>query len=416
MPCHFTPQFYISNLVIDNMKFAKKTKAILYGMEFTHGIRRAFMSALALLYFLSFGFNLVSITTLFAISTLIMVLFEFPTGAIADYDSRKKSLMISFILLSIAFFGLFVFDKFWLLAGSWILGDIAWTFSSGANSAWAIDALKYAKEKSKIINLISRGYLFEKSGYVIGGLIGFIIVSISFKLIWLIVSLSNFAMFLIIWKYMEERNFKPTKTPNNFIIKSLIKAKESFSFILHVKNKELKVLLIAGIFSVITVASFFVSVPLLFTEKFGITPEKISAIYAIVGILAIGSPIIAEKMSNKFGFRKSLFSLFILISLSIIIFTFSKSIIITIVILGVLCILLAGSDVIQDSAYHNEFDSKIRASLSSLSSVLFATTSSITIFFTGLGIQFLGLEKILILSGIIGIFTSMICLIGLKKD
>ncbi len=134
----------------------KKTKSILYGMEFTHGIRRALMGALVLVYFVSFGFNLMAITTLFAISGIIMILFEFPTGAIADYDSRKKSLMISFFLLSVAFFGLFLFKNFWLLAFSWILGDIAWTFSTGASSAWAIDSLKYAKNKSKIISLTKK--------------------------------------------------------------------------------------------------------------------------------------------------------------------------------------------------------------------------------------------------------------------
>jgi len=86
------------------MNFVRKTKSILYGMEFTHGIRRTLMGALALVYFVSLGFNIISITTLFAISGLIMMFFEFPTGAIADYDSRKKSLVISFFLLSLAFF------------------------------------------------------------------------------------------------------------------------------------------------------------------------------------------------------------------------------------------------------------------------------------------------------------------------
>ena len=55
------------------MNFVKKTKSILYGMEFTHGIRRALMAALALIYFISLGFSVVSVTTLFAISGIIMM-------------------------------------------------------------------------------------------------------------------------------------------------------------------------------------------------------------------------------------------------------------------------------------------------------------------------------------------------------
>ena len=83
------------------MNFVRKTKSILYGLEFTHGIRRALMNALILVYFVSLGFNIIHITTLFAVSRIIMMFFEFPTGAIADYDSRKKSLFLEYLLLRI---------------------------------------------------------------------------------------------------------------------------------------------------------------------------------------------------------------------------------------------------------------------------------------------------------------------------
>lgn len=399
-----------------DLKFEKKTKRILYGMEFTHGVRRALMAALALLYFISFGFSVVSVTTLFAISTLIMMFFEFPTGAIADYDSRKKSIMISFFLMAVAFFGLFIFSNFWFLAISWILGDIAWTFSSGVSGAWVIDALSYAKEKSKIINLISRGYSFEKSGYVLGGLAGFFLVLINFRFVWLFVSLSNLFMFFIVWKYMEERNFKPTKSKSNYLVKSLIKAKESFRYILHVDNRELKILLIAGLFSTLAISSFFIGVPLIFTEKLGIGSENVSLIYSILGVLAIGSPFIAEKLANKRGFRQSLFILFISMAIFIILFTISESLILSLIVLGMLNIFLAGSDVIQDSAFHHEFDSKIRASLGSLNSIFWAVAHSTAVFLTGLGIHFIGLVNTLIISGVLGLVTALIYLWGLKKD
>ena len=60
------------------MKFSTKTKAIWNSMEFSHGIRRALMGALMLVYLVSLGFDIIAITTLFAVSTLILTLFEFP--------------------------------------------------------------------------------------------------------------------------------------------------------------------------------------------------------------------------------------------------------------------------------------------------------------------------------------------------
>jgi|TARA_Y100000031_G_C8205039_1_gene378219 MFS family permease len=397
------------------MNFIRKTKSILYGMEFTHGIRRALMGALALVYFVSLGFNVVSITTLFAISGIIMMLFEFPTGAIADYDSRKKSLVISFLLLSIAFFGLFIFKNFWLLAFSWILGDIAWTFSTGAGSAWAIDALKYAKEKSKIVSLISRGYFFEKGGHIIGGIIGFVIVAINFRFVWLAISLTNLLMMFILIFYMEERNFKPAKVPHNYLKKSLIKAKESFSYVLHKSNGELRTLLLGGFISVIAISSFFVGVPLLLTQVLGMKPEFLAGLFSIFAVISLGATFVAEKLSHKKGIRISLIVVSLIIGISIIAFSLSPYLLLAIIALGIFQVAETMNDILEDSARQHEFSSKIRASLGSLNSINWTISNSIGVFLAGIGISFLGLIHTMIISGVLGIFVVVIYLIGLKK-
>lgn len=398
------------------MKFTTKIKSILYGMEFTHGIRRALMSALGLIYFLSFGFNVLSVTTLFSISTIIMMFFEFPTGAIADYDSRKKSILISFFLMALAFFGLFFFKNFWLLAGSWILGDIAWTFYSGAGGAWSIDALNYGKKKSKIVSLISKGYFFEKGGHIIGGLIGLIVVAINFSFIWLFVSVSNLFMFFIVAKYMDERNFHPEKVSHNYLTKSWIKAKESFNFIIHEKNKQLRVLLFGNFLGVLALSAFFVAMPLLFTKILNISPEQLSGITSIVATLTIISPLLAGRIAQKKGIKKSMISFIVIVSASIFVFALSSSIIIAVIAFAVLQFSVAAIDVIEDSAYHHEFDSKIRASLGSLHSLIWAIGFSISVFLTGLSITFLGVIFTIMISGGLVIFEAIVYFVGLKNS
>jgi len=397
------------------VKFENKTKSILYGMEFTHGIRRALMGALALVYFVSFGFSVISITTLFSISCIIMTFFEFPTGAVADYDSRKKSLIIGFFLLSIAFLGLFFFKSFWLLAGSWILGDIAWTFCSGANSAWAIDALNYAKEKSKIVSLVSRGYFFEKGGHVIGGLIGFVIVAINFRFVWLAISLTNFFMMVIIIFYMEERNFKPEKVPYGYLKKSLIKAKESFSYVLHEGNKELRVLLLGGFISVVAISSFFVGVPLLLTQVLGMRPEFLAGLFSIFAVISLGATFIIEKISYKKGVRLSLVGVSLIIGISIVAFSLSPYLWLAVVLLGVFQVSETMNDILEDSARHHEFSSKIRASLGSLNNINWSISNSLGIFLAGLGISFLGLVNTMIISGVLALSVVVVYFFGLRK-
>jgi MFS family permease len=397
------------------MKFSTKVKILLYSMEVSHGIRRALMATLGIIYFLSFGFNIVSITTLFAISTIIMTFFEFPTGAIADYDSRKKSMMISYFLMAIAFFGLFIFENFWFLAVSWILGDIAWTFFSGCSSAWSIDALKIGKQKSKIVSLISKSYIFEKGGHIIGGLAGLILISINFRLIWLFVSVSQMFMFFIVWKYMEERNFKPEKVQCNYLKKSLIKAKESLSFILHKKNRQLRVLMLGDFIGILAQSAFFVGMPLLFVQVLGLNPESLSGIVTIIAGITILSPLIAERVANTKGIKYALVLFVFLESFFIFGFSLSNSVIFAIALLVLLRITLEILSVVGDSAYHHEFDSKIRASLGSASNVIWAIGNSISVFLAGLSIHFFGVVTTLLISGILVLIEALIYLFGLKE-
>lgn len=397
------------------MKFENKTKSILYGMEFVHGTRRALITALALVYFVSLGFSVVSITTLFAISGIIMLFFEFPTGAIADYDSRKKSIIISFFLLFVSFLGIFLFQKFWLIAFFWVIGAIAYTFKSGAGLAWAIDALKYNKKKSRITSLMSKISFFERSGYILGGLIGFVIVAINFRFIWLALSLMSLLMMFIVIKYMEEKNFKPENIPHNYLKKSLIKAKESFSFLIHQNNRELRILMLGSFLGIIAIDSFFVGVPLLFTQILNFRPEYISGLYSALAILTLVSPFIAEKMSSKNNFKNSLIYLFVVMGISIIFFAISKSLIFTIIALAVFKISLVAIDILEDSTFQHEFSSKLRASLGSLTSIVWTIATSIGIFLGGLGVSLIGIINTMYLSGGIAFVVAIIYLLGMKN-
>jgi MFS family permease len=384
-------------------------------MEFTHGMRRALIWALALIYFVSLGFEVIAVTTLFAVSTIIMVFFEFPTGAIADYDSRKKSLMISFFLMFVAFFGIFWFDTFWRIVPFWILGDIAWTFSTGAGGAWVIDALDLSDKKNKMTTLFSRGSMFEQSGHIIGGLIGFFIVAISFRFIWLAIALMNLFMFFIIWRYMEERNFKSTKTPHNYLMKSLVKAKESYSFLIHSDNLDLRILMIGGFFSAMAFSFFSVGMPLMLTENFNLGPEYISGLFGVFAILAVGAPLLGEKLAHKIGFRKSLNRLLIAVGIAMIIFGVSKILILAIFALGFLSILETAIDIVEDSAFQHVFTSKIRASLGSLTSINWAIANSLGVFLAGFAVSFLGIVNTILIGGVLVSLTGFIYLIGGKE-
>lgn len=388
------------------MKFSTKTKMIWNSMEFSHGVRRALFGALMLVYLISLDFDIVAITTLFAVSTIIMTFFEFPTSAIADYDSRKKSLLISFFLMGISFLGIFIFRNFWAIAGFIILQDIAWTFTSGAGSAWAIDALNYAKKKSKLVSLISHGYVSEKSGHVIGGLIGMIVVAISFRFIWLVISLNYFVLFLVSLRYMEERNFKPEKVSHGYLKKSLIKAKESISYIIHKDNNDLRILMWTEFLITVAFSGFYIGMPLLFVQSLGLAPEYLAGLYSMVAVLTIAGPLVAKKVSNEHRFGTSLFGFLVIFAISIMAFAISGSLAFAIFTFAVAKISEAIFDTIISSARHHEYDSKIRASLDSVGMMIWAIGNSIGLFLVGFGVKYLGVVNTLLISGVIMFLTA----------
>lgn len=392
------------------MEFSKKVVAIRNGMEFSHGIRRALILALALVYFIQLGFNVVWITTLFAVSSVVSMFLEFPTGAVADYDSRKKSLMISFFLFSVSFFGIYFSNNFWVIAVFWFLSDVAWTFSTGAGSAWAIDALGIGKKKSAIVRLISRGNVFEKGGHILGGLFGFVIISISFRLIWLVSGLMSLIMFFVVWKYMEERNFKPMAVPHNYLKKSWIKAVESYNFIFHKKSGALRVLMLTDVLANIGFGIFYLVVPLFFVETIGLEPEFYSGFLGVVSALILFGPLVAEKISGEGGFRSSLFCTSVAIGILAIALAFSSKLIIVFLLFVLLKICETILDVVYESAYHHEFDSKIRASLGSIGSINWNLANSIGIVLAGVGIGLFGVVDTLIASGVVIFLTAFIYL------
>ncbi|MBK9055067.1 MAG: hypothetical protein IPL78_30455 [Chloroflexi bacterium] len=73
------------------------------------------------------------------------MLFEIPTGIVADLRSRRLSLLIGYVIIGIGFLmeGLFPFFVPVLLAQ--VVWGIGYTFTSGAQDAWLADEIGESK-------------------------------------------------------------------------------------------------------------------------------------------------------------------------------------------------------------------------------------------------------------------------------
>ena len=187
-------------------------------------------------------------------------------------------------------------------------------------------------------------------------------------------------------------------------------------FVIHKKNRQLRALMIGEFIGVLSGSAFLIGMPLLFTQILGLNPEHLSGVIAIVAGLTIISPLVAEKVANTRGIRNALFALAFLIGLMIFGFAFSSSVILAIIFFSLYKIFGAMTEVIGESAYHHTFDSKIRASLSSASNMIWSTSYSIGVFLTGILIALFGVVTALMIAGSLSLLEGIVYFIGLEKD
>ena len=114
-----------------------------------------------------------------AFFTAGMVLFEIPTGVIADTWGRRASYLLGTVTLSVAtllyFFMWQVDAPFWAWAVVSVFIGLGFTFFSGAVEAWLVDALRAADYRGPLESVLGRGQMMAGvamlGGSVLGGVV-----------------------------------------------------------------------------------------------------------------------------------------------------------------------------------------------------------------------------------------------------
>jgi MFS family permease len=93
------------------------------------------------LLFADSGLTDASISALLTIWSLTAVVFEVPTGAVADRFSRRSSLILAGVLQALGYASWVVFPSFWGFAAGFVLWGLGGTLTSGAFEALLYDGL-----------------------------------------------------------------------------------------------------------------------------------------------------------------------------------------------------------------------------------------------------------------------------------
>jgi MFS family permease len=242
-----------------------------------------------------------------ALFSVGMVLFEVPTGIIADTYGRRISYLLGTITLSVStalyLFMWMIHGPFWGWAVSSILLGLGFTFFSGALEAWLVDALKATNFKGNLESVFSKGQIVGGIAMLVGSVAGGVIAQFSNLgvpyMLRAAVLILNFATAYFL---MKDLGFTPTK-PKHPVVEMKKIFNKSVEYGL--KNRPVRWIMIAAPFT--TGVSFYVFYALqpYLLELYG--DEKA---YAVAGLIAaltaaaqIVGGIVAPHIRKRFHLR-----------------------------------------------------------------------------------------------------------------
>jgi len=149
-----------------------------------------------------------------AFFTAGMVVFEVPTGIVADTWGRRVSYLLGTITLAgstLLYYLLWVTSApFWEWAIVSMLLGLGFTFFSGAVEAWLVDALHFAQYDGGLEVVFGRGQMIGGFAMLGGSVAGGVIAqATSLGVPFLLRVGVLLAMFVVAWKLMHDLGFEP---------------------------------------------------------------------------------------------------------------------------------------------------------------------------------------------------------------
>lgn len=226
--------------------------------SFIWGVNTIFLLNAGLSNFEAFAAN--------AFFTVGQVLFEIPTGIVADTWGRKTSYILGTLTLALStFLYLLAWDNqapFWVWAVTSMFLGLGFTFFSGATEAWLVDALEYTGFKGSLESVFAKGQIVGGIAMLSGSVLGGVIAQMTNLgvpyIIRTIVLIINFLVALFL---MKDLGFTPRRSAN--VINDM---KHTFTTSVDVgfKNPAVKWIMLAAPFTVgVSFYAFYAMQPFL---------------------------------------------------------------------------------------------------------------------------------------------------------
>jgi MFS family permease len=145
------------------------------------------------------------------------MLFEIPTGVLADLKGRRASYLMGTLTLALstlAYLAAWQLQApFWAWALASALIGLGFTFFSGATEAWLVDALIFSKYTGELDSIFAKGQSLSGASMLIGAILGgWIAQTSNLGVPFILRAIFLFATFLVAYFFMRDWGWQPKKS------------------------------------------------------------------------------------------------------------------------------------------------------------------------------------------------------------
>src|SRR5215203_6908813 len=212
---HPTPQHRVGRRRAMN-DMARRIQRTYLTLLLGNTLAASFIWVINTLFLLDAGLSNLEAFAANAFFTAGMVLFEVPTGVVADTWGRRVSYLLGTVTLALSTF-LYVLlwqieAPFWEWAISSMLLGLGFTFFSGAVEAWLVDALTATGFTGQLESVFGRGQIVSGAAMLTGSVAGgFVAQQTSLGVPFVLRGLILIVMFVLAFRLMHDVGFSPEK-------------------------------------------------------------------------------------------------------------------------------------------------------------------------------------------------------------
>lgn len=278
---------------------ARKIQRVYLTLTLGNTIAASFIWGINTLFLLDAGLSNLEAFAANAFFTVGMVLFEVPTGVIADSWGRRASFLLGTVTLAVSTYLYYVLWQisapFWMWAVVSVFIGLGFTFFSGAVEAWLVDALRFAGYQGGLESVLGRGQMVQGVAMLAGSVAGGVIAQASnLGVPFLVRVMVLGAMFAVAFWLMHDVGFSPERSTHPL---QASRAVLSASIDNGLKNRPVRYVMLAAPFSAgVGIYVFYALQPYLL-DLFG--DPKAYSVAGLAAAIVAGSQIVGGWLAPR---------------------------------------------------------------------------------------------------------------------